>query len=247
MSHAFRSDRTSSRNRKLPRLVSAASVVALGAFLAGSSLLGGCSDSGNDSGDDAGGQASAGSSGSGNAQGGEVNGDAGAMTGTSGSQNSAGMGNDGGTPSSDGGETAAGGAGEQPDPGGAGLGTADGITGTFEGKLHTHLFGAMHTPQQTETSVIGANSAMYPLLDVWTIRFLPKLGEQPCTGDTGTDDTFISFSSQTNFSAAGTTTGGSCTIDITSLTPKFEGTFSATLRTDHGNIAVTDGAFRVPN
>ena len=230
-------------------------IVAVSALLAGSSLLGACSSSGGD-GDPAKGGSSAnaaGSDGNGTSLGGDSSGDGGAMTGTSGSQSSAGTASgggssQGGSATSDGGDGASsGGAGEEPGPGGAGLGAADGITGTFEGVVHTHTFNAVHVPQQTETVVIGANSAMYPLWDAWGMRFLPKLGEQACTGDTGTDDTFITFGSQTNFSLAGTTANGACSINVTSIAPKLEGTFTATLKTEHGDVDVTDGAFRVTN
>jgi hypothetical protein len=230
-----------------------ASVFCLSTLFAGS-LLAGCGDSGEGDSDssNAGSPAStAGSAGKGSAHGGESSGDGGAATGTSGSKNGAGSSTggtatNGGAAASDGGEpaTAVGGA----DSGGPGsLGAADGITGTIDGVVHTHTF-ALHVPQQTETVVIGANSMMYPLYDSWGIRFMPKLGEQACTGDADVDDTFITFGSQTNFSAAGTTASGngSCTINVTSLAPKFEGTFTATLATDHGDVTVTDGQFRVP-
>lgn len=254
MSHRFQSYRSSSPSRgvrpRLGTLGAAASVVALSALLAGG-VLSGCSDSadgGSDS-NEAGSPSSA--AGSGSTAGGDASGGAGATTGTSGTKNDPTAGS-GGAATSQGGATGDG--GEPPtsmggaDPGPGGLGAADGITGTIDGVVHTHTF-AVHVPQQVETVVIGANSMMYPLYDSWGIRFMPKLGEQACTGDADVDDTFITFGSQTNFSAAGTTASGngSCTINVTSLAPKFEGTFTATLATDHGDVTVTEGAFRVPN
>jgi hypothetical protein len=141
-------------------------------------------------------------------------------------------------------------AGAPPDePGtGVGLGSANGITGTFGGVVHTHTFNAIKVPQQTETIVIGANSAMYPLWDAWGMRLLPELGEQACTGDTGTDDIFITFGSQTDFSLTGTTAGsfGACTIIVTSLAPTIEGSFTATFTGNAGAVEVTDGHFRIP-
>lgn len=249
MSLSLRSPRTSSP-KSFGRF-SECSVVALSALL-GASLLAGCGDSADGSKDSnqGGSSGATGSAGKGSSLGGD--GDGGAATGTSGSKNNAGTGaggtatNNGGATASDGGEPATGAGGD--DSGGpGGLGAADGITGTIDGVVHTHTF-ALHVPQQVETVVIGANSMMYPLYDSWGIRFMPKLGEQACTGDADVDDTFITFGSQTNFSAAGTTASGngSCTINVTSLAPKFEGTFTATLATDHGDVTVTDGQFRVP-
>jgi hypothetical protein len=265
MNHAFRAPRTSSRRYTSRNLLSSVGIAALSALLAGSSLFAGCSSGGGDGGAQPKGGSSAnaaGSDGNGSSLGGDDDGsgDGGAMTGTSGSQNSAGtatggvngngggVNGNGGAATGDGGDGAtSGGAGEEPGPGGVGLGAADGITGTFEGVVHTHTFNAVHVPQQTETVVIGANSAMYPLWDAWGLRFLPKLGVQACTGDTGTDDTFITFGSQSNYLLAGTTAKGACSINVTSITPKLEGTFTATLKTGHGDVEVTDGAFRVPN
>lgn len=247
MTLRLRSLRTSSLG-----IMRALSIVALGTVLAGSVLVG-CGDSADDTKDSSKGGSSGatGSAGKGSALGGEAGGDGGEPAGTSGTKNNAGTGTggtatNGGAPASDGGEPATGNGGA--DPGGpGGLGAADGITGTIDGVVHTHTF-AVHVPQQVETVVIGANSAMYPLYDAWGIRFMPKLGEQACTGDADVDDTFITFGSQTNFSAAGTTASGngSCTINVTSLAPKFEGSFTATLATDHGDVTVTDGQFRVP-
>ncbi len=55
------------------------------------------------------------------------------------------------------------------------------------------------------------------------------------------------FGSQTNFAQAGTTaSGGSCSINVTSLAPKLESSFTATLSTAQGDVKVTDGYFRVP-
>lgn len=129
-----------------------------------------------------------------------------------------------------------------------GLGTANGISGAIDGVVHTHTFNAVSVPQQTETVVIGANSAMYPLWDAWSLRFLPQLGEQACTGDTGTEDIFITFGSQTNYNATGVTTGkdGACTINVTSIAPNLEGTFTATFTTPIGTAEVTAGQFRIP-
>jgi hypothetical protein len=74
---------------------------------------------------------------------------------------------------------------------GTGVGTGDGITGTFDGTT----FNAANAPQQTKTVVIGASFAQYPLYNNWTIRFLPKLGAQDCSESTGTEDTLRTASS----------------------------------------------------
>jgi hypothetical protein len=143
-------------------------------------------------------------------------------------------------------DAGAGGAGSvEPGPGPGGLGSADGITGTFGGMVHAHTFSVVHVPQQTSTAVIGANSAMYPPYESWRIRFMPKLGTQSCTGATGPDDSAIDFGSLIDFDAAGTTANKTCSITITSLAPKFEGSFTATLSTTRGDVVVTDGSFRV--
>jgi hypothetical protein len=162
--------------------------------------------------------------------------------------------NEGGTASEDGGTSSMSEAGSGEEPmgeGGAdtdpptGL-TGNGITGTFDGVVHAHTFNPTNIPQQTETVVIMATSAMYPLYDTWTIRFLPKLGAQDCTGDVDSDDTFITFGSQTNYQLGGTTAGGgSCTLNVTSVSP-FKGTFTAKLKMQSGLVDVTDGAFSVP-
>ena len=141
------------------------------------------------------------------------------------------------------------GAAGTPSEGPGGLGTANGISGAIDGVVHAHTFNAVNVPQQSETVVIGATSAMYPLYDSWGLRFLPQLGEQACTGDTGTEDIFITFGSQTNYNATGTTTGkdGACTINVTSIAPSFEGTFTATFSTPTGIAQVTSGEFRIPH
>jgi hypothetical protein len=150
-----------------------------------------------------------------------------------------------GAPTGDAG--AAGAATDDPAAGGEGLAAADGITGTFAGMARTATFGVVHVPQQTSTAVIGANTAMYPPYESWRVRFTPKLGTQTCTGATGPDDSAIDFSSFLDFDAVGTTGGKTCSITITSLVPKFEGTFTATLATPGGDVVVTEGAFRVAN
>jgi hypothetical protein len=150
----------------------------------------------------------------------------------------------GGAPSGDAG--AAGAGTDEPAPGGDGLGAADGITGSFAGMPHTATFSVVHVPQQTSTAVIGATTAMYPPYESWRVRFTPKLGTQTCTGATGPDDSAIDFGSLTDFDAAGTTANKTCSITITSLAPKYEGTFTATLGTAGGDVVVTAGAFRVP-
>lgn len=131
----------------------------------------------------------------------------------------------------------------------AGLGTGDGITGTIDGTPKTFTFNAQRVPQQTTTAVIGATSTQYAPNDKWTLRLNPTVGAQTCTGATGTEDVFIQFGSQTDYNANGTTagTGAKCSINVISLSPKFEGSFTATLVTTGGVRNVTDGYFRVNN
>jgi hypothetical protein len=186
-------------------------------------------------------------------------GSAGSSKGGSGAKAGSGSTSDGGTKGAEGGTSSMGEAGAGEDPLGEGGGgsdpnpptglTGDGITGTFDGMVHAHTFNPTHVPQQTETQVIMATSMMYPLYDAWTIRFYPKLGEQACTGDVDSGDTFITFGSQTNYALGGTTAGqgGACKLNITSIAPSYTGTFTASLVMESGVVAVTDGAFSVPN
>jgi len=129
-----------------------------------------------------------------------------------------------------------------------GLGGSDGITGTFGGVVHAFTVNPVHVPQQTPTVLIGAASAMFPPSESWAVRFRPVLGRQACNGSDGENDPAISFRSTARLDLNGTTgTLGACSIDVTSLSPKYEGTFTATLPTGSGNLEVVDGEFRVPN
>jgi hypothetical protein len=186
-------------------------------------------------------------------------GSAGSSKGGSASTAGSGSMTDGGSKGEDGGTSSMSDAGSGEEPmGEAGSGSdpnpptglaGNGITGTFNGMVHAHAFNPTHVPQQTETQVMMATSAMYPLYDAWTIRFYPKLGEQDCTGDVGTTDTSITFGSQSNYQLGGTTAGegASCKLNITSIAPTYTGTFTATLKMSSGLVEVTDGAFSVPN
>lgn len=129
-----------------------------------------------------------------------------------------------------------------------GLGGGNGIKGTFGGKTYTATFGAARVPQQTATVLIGASTAQYPPADSWAVRFLPTLGTQQCNGADGPGDPAISFRSTANPNLIGTTgTKGTCVINVTSLSPKFEGTFSASIPSGDGTHGVTDGYFRIAN
>ena len=112
--------------------------------------------------------------------------------------------------------------------------------------MHAHLTRPQDVPQSgTSTIVLEAYQSAIAPFDQWRIRLKPQLGAQECTGDTGTEDTFVQFSSQADFNANGTTAKGKCTINVTSIAPKYEGTFTATLITSAGPVDVTDGSFRV--
>ena len=133
-------------------------------------------------------------------------------------------------------------------PGAASLGGSDGITGTFGGKTYALTVSPLRVPQQTPTVLIGASSATLPPADSWGIRFRPALGTQTCTGSSGENDPAVSFRSTANLDLNGTTGAtGACSITVTSLAPKFEGAFTATIVTGTGNLVVTDGYFRIAN
>jgi hypothetical protein len=127
--------------------------------------------------------------------------------------------------------------------GAAALNGGDGITGTFGGMTYTYL-NAAQIPQGTTTIVLEATTTPPPSSQ-WRIRLKPTLGAQSCTGAVGTEDVFLQHGSQANFNLAGTTgSGGDCTITLTSLTPKIEGSFSGSLVLLGGKVTVTDGYFR---
>ncbi|MEN9579345.1 MAG: hypothetical protein RJA70_2354 [Pseudomonadota bacterium] len=125
------------------------------------------------------------------------------------------------------------------------LGTADGISGTFKGVTYAFTMSPLHIPQQTPTVLISASGHT----DTWSIRMIPMLGTQKCNGSAEAGDPAVSFRSLSNLDFNGTTgTDGACSITITSLAPKYEGTFTATiLSIGAGELEVTEGAFRVAN
>lgn len=156
---------------------------------------------------------------------------------------------DGSTASADGnpGETPADSGNDAPTSSGgtglAALGGGDGITGTIGGTALTFTTQAVHIPQGNDAVVIGARFTDYT--QSWTLRMKPTLGAQDCTGDVDIDDVSIAYAKVPDYENGGTTTSpGTCTINLTSLTPKIEGTFVATLKSGTP-IAVTDGAFRI--
>jgi hypothetical protein len=242
MHDAVRSTASFSLPTLILRRTGALALVALSATLAGCGKDGGDAPASEQGGESSSASGSGGksttSSGGKGATGGETTTSSGAPA-TGGTEAGA------GAPTGDAG--AAGAGTDEPAPSGEGLGAADGITGTFAGMAHTATFGVVHVPQQTSTSVVGATTAMYPPYESWRIRFTAKLGTQSCTGATGPDDSAIDFGSLTDFDAAGTTANKTCSITLTSLAPKYEGTFTATLGTAGGDVVVTEGAFRVPN
>ena len=133
-------------------------------------------------------------------------------------------------------------------PGAPSLGGQDGITGTFKGATHAHTASPLHVPQQTPTVLIGANGPTTPLPDSWALRFLPQVGTQTCNGASGPSDPAVSYRSITKPDLAGTTGAtGACSITVTSVSPKYEGSFTATIPTGGGSLVVTDGYFRIAN
>lgn len=177
-----------------------------------------------------GGSSSGGSSSGGSASGGSSSG--GSSGGSSGTPT------DGGTDGS-----SSGGAGA------AALGAGNGVTGTMNGSVKTHTINAQRVPQQTSTALVEAWSAQFPPYDQWRVRFVPTAGTHPCTADVGADDTSIQYNSM-NTPANSATTGNpvsSCTINVISVSPKLEGSFTATMQTNTGTVTVTDGYFRVNN
>jgi hypothetical protein len=80
------------------------------------------------------------------------------------------------------------------------------------------------------------------LPDGWAIRFLPKVGTQACTGADEAGDPAVSHRALSNPAVTGTTGKSACSITVTSLTPKYEGSFTATIA---GTLVVTDGYFRI--
>jgi len=134
-------------------------------------------------------------------------------------------------------------------PGAASLGGSDGIAGTFGGKTYAFTVSPLHVPQMTATVLISAGFVEMGLPESWAIRFLPKLGTQECTGSDEAGDPAVSFRSIANTDLTGTTgSSGTCAITVTSLTPKYEGTFTASIATiggTTGQTMVTDGYFRI--
>jgi len=134
-------------------------------------------------------------------------------------------------------------------PGAASLGGSDGITGTFGGKTYAFTVSPLHVPQMTTTALISASVVTMGLPESWAIRFLPKLGTQECTGSDEVGDPAVSFRSLANTDLSGTTGSlGTCSITVTSLTPKYEGSFIATFVPIGGTTEktmVTDGYFRI--
>lgn len=128
----------------------------------------------------------------------------------------------------------------------AALGADDGITAIVDGTVRIFTTQALHIPQGNDSLLIGAKSSDYT--QTWTIRMKATLGTQSCTGDVDTDDVSMSYAKVPDYENGGTTVSpGTCTINLTSLTPKVEGTFVASLKSGNNTRVVTDGAFRITN
>jgi hypothetical protein len=128
-------------------------------------------------------------------------------------------------------------------PAGTGLGTDDGIVATVAGTALVFKTQVVHIPQGNDSLVLGARTSDYA--SVFTIHMKSTLGPQDCTGGVGTDDIYLSLAKAPDYENGGTTASpGTCTINLTSVTPKIEGTFVASLNSGNTPKAVTDGAFR---
>lgn len=173
----------------------------------------------------------------------EVSGRAAMMPAAAGATGGGGMGNGG---DANGGSAAAGATGSA-NPYVMGLDDADGITGTFEGVVHAHKFKSVVIRGRFSLD-LRADSALAAPLDSWLIHLPSSVGFYECTSDPVTNRGLVSFKSESNSSLSGTTDGprGTCSIDVTSVSPKIEGTFTAALATDHATVTVKDGYFRVP-
>ena len=103
---------------------------------------------------------------------------------------------------------------------------------------------ALHIPQGNDSLVIAAKTSDY--MGTWTIRMKGTLGAQDCTGDLETTSVSMTYAKVRDYENGGTTTSpGTCTINLTSVTPKIEGTFVASLKSGSTMRTVTDGAFRI--